>query len=301
MTRHASLAEQLKTLLAYRNRPEGEPEPIKTNWTTTVANDNVDPEEVEDYSFERNLLVTPSTQEIMRQVRAGDIARNDAGQIVRIGKLRFSDGTQTERAYTLGPDGDVIQMDVRMPAGAMLGATERAKEQSGGKGYTQAQLEQSNLFFAAMLGTIEPRYIKRTKRRNGPSLNAEQSRIELAKAIANTDVMPIVKRYKPGLPCGGQRVADSFLGMQKGKKGESGAIAWEDIATHKVNREIWDETIAALSTEDTETLNTAMKGKTLREIGEAHGFVGKRAERMGKKILRAANDNLAAALKKSAS
>lgn len=301
MTRHASLADQLKALLAYRNRPEGEPEPIKTNWTTTVANDNVDPEEVEDYSFERNLLVTPSTQEIMRQVRAGDIARNDAGQIVRIGKLRFSDGTQTERAYTLGPDGDVIQMDVRMPAGAMLGATERAKEQSGGKGYTQAQLEQSNLFFAAMLGTIEPRYIKRTKRRNGPSLNAEQSRIELAKAIADTDVMPIVKRYKPGLPCGGQRVADSFLGMQKGKKGESGAIAWEDIATHKVNREIWDETIAALSTEDTETLNTAMKGKTLREIGEAHGFVGKRAERMGKKILRAANDNLAAALKKSAS
>lgn len=301
MTRHASLADQLKALLAYRNRPEGEPEPIKTNWTTTVANDNVDPEEVEDYSFERNLLVTPSTQEIMRQVRAGDIARNDAGQIVRIGKLRFSDGTQTERAYTLGPDGDVIQMDVRMPAGAMLGATERAKEQSGGKGYTQAQLEQSNMFFAAMLGTIEPRYIKRTKRRNGPSLNAEQSRIELAKAIANTDVMPIVKRYKAGLPCGGQRVADSFLGMQKGKKGESGAIAWEDIATHKVNREIWDETIAALSTEDTETLNTAMKGRTLREIGEAHGFVGKRAERMGKKILRAANDNLAAALKKSAS
>lgn len=301
MTRHGSLAEQLKALLAYRNRPEGEPEPIKTNWTTIAADDNADPEETEDFSFERNLLVTPSVQEIAKQVRTGDIERNEHGQIVRIGKLRFSDGTQTEKAFTTGPDGNIIKMDARMPVGAMLGTTEKVKEQSGGKGYTTAQLEQSNLFFATMLGTIEPRYVKRTKRRNGPSLNAEQSRIELAKAIANTDVMPLVKRYKTGLPCGGQRVADSFLGMQKGKKGESGAIAWEDIATHKVNREIWDETIAALSTEDTETLNTAMKGKTLREIGEAHGFVGKRAERMGKKILRAANDNLAAALKKSAS
>lgn len=293
------MAEQLKVLLAYRNRPEGDPEPLKTNWTTIAANDNADPEETEDFSFERNLLVTPSVQEIARQIRTKDVERNAQGQIVRIGKLRFSDGTQTEKAYTAGQDGGVVQMDARMPVGAMLGTTEKAKEQSGGKGYTQAQVEQSNLFFAHMLGTIEPRYIKRTKRRNGRSLTADESRLELAKAIANTDVMPRVKRYKAGLPCGGQRIADSFLGMQKGKKGESGAIAWEDIATHKVNREIWAETLAQLSERDVATLDAAMEARTYEDVGVADGQSPLYAKYNGggKRRLLAANDNLAAALR----
>lgn len=288
-------------LLAYRNRPEGDPEPIRTNWTTIPANDNSDPEETADYSFERNLRVTPSVEEIMRQVDNGAEMRNDADQIVRIGNLRFSDGTQREKAYCYGPDNKVISSEFTMPVGAMLGCREKAEAQSGGKGYTQTQLERSNDFFAETLGTIAPRYIKRTKRRNGKSLTAEQSRMELEKAIANTPIMPVITHYKPGLPCGTRRIADCFIGMQKGKKGESGAIMWQDIASAKVHREIWEETIARLSEEDTTTLNTAMEAKTLREIGEAHGFVGKRAERMGKKILRAANDNLSDALKELAS
>jgi hypothetical protein len=302
MARHASLADQLSALMAYRNRPEGEPESVKTNWTTVPANDNADPEETIDFSFERNLLVTPSVQEILRQIKTKDVERNDAGQIIRIGKLRFSDGTQTERAYTQGPDGDVIQMDARMPVGAMLGTTEKAKEQSGGKGYTQAQLEQSNLFFAAMLDTIEPRYIKRTKRRNGPSLTADESRVVLAKAIANTPKMPKVRRYKPGLPCGGQRIADSFIGMQKGKKGESGAIAWEDIATHKVNREIWDEALARLADEDKTVLDAALVARTYEEVGIAAGQsrLYARDNGGGKRALKAANDNLAIILKETA-
>lgn len=290
MSRHASLAEQLKALMEYRNRPEGDIETVKTNWTTVPTNDNADPEETIDFSFERNLLVTPSVQEIMRQVRTKDVERNAAGQIVRIGKLCFSDGAQTEKAYTVGPDGDVIQMDARMPVGAMLHTVEKAKEQAGGRGYTEAQNEQSNLYFAAMLGTIEPRYIKRTKRRNGPSLTADESREVLAKAIANTPMMPTVKRYKAGLPCGGKRVADSFMGMQKGKKGESGAIAWEDIATHKVNREIWDETLAQLSKRDIATLDAAMEAETMKDF--VKGKRGGNAYASGSLELRAANDNL---------
>lgn len=288
-------------LLAYRNRPEGEPEPIKTNWTTVPANDNADPEETADYSFERNLRVTPSVEEIMRQVECGDEIRNYVGQIVRIGNLRFSDGTHREKAHCYGADNKIINGEFIMPTGAMLGCREKAETQSGGKGYTQSQLERSNDFFAETLGTIAPRYVKRTKRRNGKSLTAEQSRIELEKAIANTPIMPPVTRYKAGLPCGTQRIADCFVGMQKGKKCESGAIMWQDIASAKVHREIWEETIARLSEEDTMTLNTSMEAKTLRQIGEAHGFSGKRAERMGKKILRAANDNLSETLKELAS
>lgn len=298
--RHGTLADQLTALMAYRNRPEGEPEPIKTNWTTIPANDNAAPDEIVDYGFERNLLVTPSVREIMRQVKTGEVVRNDAGQVVAIGKLRFSDGTQKERGYTRGPDGDVIRMDVPMPTGSMLGTIEKAKEQAGGKGYTRAQLERSNDYFAETLGTIAPRYIKRTRRKNGPSITAVESRAVLEKAIANTPRMPAVKKYRPGLPCGSPRVADSFIGMQKGKKGESGAIMWQDIASSKVQREIWDETLAALTKEDIATLDAALTARTMREIGEAHGFVGKRAERMGRRILVASNDNLAGELKKSA-
>lgn len=298
--RHASLAEQLKALLAFRNRPEGPIEPEHTNWSVIPANDNSDPEEVVDYGFERQLRITPSVEEIMRNVKSGPTARNSDGQIVRIGKLRFSDGEQAERAYTHGPDGTLIQFDARMPAGAMLGTRDGLESQLGGKGYTDAELEQSNLYFAGMLDTIEPRYIKRTARRNGKSYTADESRVMLAEAYANTPVLPPVAKLKAGLPCGGKRIADSFIGMQKGKKGESGAIAWQDISSSMAQREIWQETIAQLAAEDIKTLDAATEAKTMRQIGEAHGFFGKRAERMGKRILAAANDNLADAMKISA-
>lgn len=285
-------------MLAYINRPEGEVEPGQTNWSIVPANDN-DPEEVADFSFERALLITPSVQEIMRHASEKPL-KNEQGKTVRIGGLRFSDGTQTEKAYALGPDGDVIKVDAVMPAGAMLGCREQAQQQTGGKGYSQAQLEQSNLYFAAMLKTIEPRYVKRGKRRNGRSRTAEESRADLEAAWANTNTPPRVTKLAPGLPCGSPRVAESFVGMQKGKMAPSGAMMWQDMCSSIVSREIWDEALAALGSGDKSTLDAATTAKTLQQIGEAHGFRGKRAERMGRTILRAANDNLASALKKSA-
>lgn len=296
MTRHKDFGS---AMLAYRSRPEGPIEPIQTNWTVVPTNDNADPAEVADVSFERNLLVTPSVQEIMRQVKDNKPERNAKGQIVRIGKLRFSDGAQTERAHTIGPDGTVIEMDARMPVGAMLGTIEKAKQQAGGKGYTQAQLAHSNGYFADVFGVDQPRYITRIKRKNGPSITADEARIELAKAIANTEHMPPIKKCPPALPCGAPRVADSFLGMQKGKKGESGAIAWEDIATHKVNREIWEETLSQLSKRDIATLDKAMEAATYEEVGVADGQAASYAKYNGggKRRLIAANDNLSQALK----
>jgi len=287
-------------LKAWLKKPEGPVEPMQTNWTTIPANDNADPEEVVDFGFERHLRITPSVEEIMRQAAVGPEARNAGGQVTSIGSLRFSDGKNTERAYCYGADDKVIQFDAPMPVGAMLGTREKTESQMGGKGVTDAQAEQSNLYFANMLETIEPRYLRRTKRRNGKSCTAEESRAVLAEAIANTPVMPPIKRYKAGLPCGGKLVAESFVGMQKGKKGESGAIMWQDISSSIIEREIWEETLAGLSETTAETLDSARVAKTMRQIGEAHGFVGKRAERMGKRILQAANDNLQDALKKSA-
>ncbi|MFC5584453.1 hypothetical protein ACFPOD_04975 [Nitratireductor kimnyeongensis] len=282
--------------MEYRNRPEGDPMPVKTNWSVVPANDN-NPEEIADFGFERDLRITPSVQEIMRHAATGDEERNDKNQIVRIGKLRFSDGTQTEKAFTLGPDGSAVQYDRRMPAGAMLGTREKAETQLGGKGYTQAQNEQSNLYFAAMLGTIEPRYVKRGKRKNGRSLSADESRAELAKAVANTKAMPKITKLRPGLPCGGERVADSFVGMRKGKKGESGAMMWQDMCSAIVDREIWEETLAALNDEDRATLDATMAARSVRDL--APGKRGGNAYIAGSTALSAANDNLTRNLKRA--
>lgn len=289
-------------LLRWRDKPEGPIEPLQTNWTVVPASTNAAPEEIVDYSFERALRITPSVAEIMRQVSDGPEYKNNAGQTVQIGKLRFSDGTQTEKAYTLGADNKVIQFDARMPVGAMLGARENAESQLGGRNYTEAETEQSNLYFAHMLGTIEPRYVKRTKKRNGKNYTAREAQAHLEEAIANTKVMPPVKRYKAGLPCATKRIADAFVGMQKGKKGESGAVAWEDIASAMVSREVWKRTLEELSDTDIGTLDATMTAKNMHSVGSAIGMSDYYARNRGggKRALIAANDNLKCALKRSA-
>lgn len=151
-TRRGSLAEQLRALIAYRNRPEGEYEPLQSNWSVTPDTYNADPQEIADMRFERDWRQTPSVQEIMRQVATDDVERNEQGQIIRIGRLRFSDGNQTERCHVLGIDGIVIEAELRMPAGAMLGTRDKPERTSGGEVNPQ-EVKASNQYFEDMLGT----------------------------------------------------------------------------------------------------------------------------------------------------
>lgn len=296
-TRHAGLADGLTALMAYRNRPEQELAPVKTNWTVIPANDNADPEEIADFGFERQLRITPSVQEIMRHVEGGPITKNKSGRTVGIGGLRFSDGSQTEKAFCYGPEGKLIQFDATMPVGAMLGTRDKADGQLGGSGHKESETIANNTRLAQIMETDYPVFTKRGTRRNGPGYSHGESVIMLASAYANTPMLPPIKKYPAGLPCGQQRPSEAFVGLAKGKKGESGAIAWEDVASSMVGREIWRDTLAYMAKGDTDTLDRALDAKTMQEIGEAHGFSGKRAQRMGKRILRAANDNLAEAMK----
>ena len=197
-----------------------------------------------------------------------------------------------------GADEKVARFDCVMPAGAMLGTTEKVKQQAGGKGYTAAQLEQSNLYFARMLGTIEPRYLPRGKCRNGPSLTAEQSSHILAEAYRNTPVLPPVTRYNPGLPCGAPRIADSFLGMQKAPTGASGMIAWQDLASSIAGRERWDEAMAEMSERDVQTLDRALEARNLAELSP--GGTERGARKRGKARLIEAAKKLDEALKSAA-
>jgi hypothetical protein len=293
MARHADFAEQL---LAWRNKPEGPIEPVKTNWTVVPANDN-NPEDIEGLRVEKRREMIPSVEAIMRSARSGDEEKNEAGQVVRIGALRFSDGKQTERAYCHGPEGKLVRYDAPMPVGAMLGTSEKAKVDAG-ISEDASEVTASNHYFADILDTAPFRHLpgSRNKKR-GKSYSPAESAAILEDAWENTDPNKVTYTYGPAaLPCGGAKVADSFVGMRKTGCADSGSIAWEDIATSMVNREMWMETIDALSKSDVDTLDYSMVARNMRSVGEQHGFVGKRAERMGKKILAAANDNLAVAM-----
>lgn len=298
-TRNASLAEQLAGLMAYRNRPEGPIEPMGSNWSTVASNDNASADEIADLSQERELRMTPSVKEIMRQVETGDVEKNAKGQTIRIGNLHFSDGMQTEKAFKRGADGKVTEYDRVMPIGAMLGCREKAETALGGKGYSGAYLKRSNAYFAASLDTDMPTSVKRSKRRNGAGHSKEALRAMLDEAIANTAVMPEVKHFPAGLPSAGERVADSFNGMKVSVTGGSSSIAWQDISGAIIQREIWDAALEEMKAEDVATLDRAMEAKTLADLSE--GKKGGNAFVVGKKRLEAANDNLSAALKKVAS
>ncbi len=295
MARHGSLAEQLAALKAYATTPDHDPEPIQTNWTIIPANDN-DPEEVAEMTVERRWRMKPSTAEIMRQVLTGDVERNEAGQVVRIGKLRFSDGSQTEQAMKVTIDGKVVSFQARMPAGAMLGMKDAAESQLGGEEDSQ-HVTASNDYFATMLKTGRHRYKAGGKRRRGKNYSHAESVELLASALANTDMSKVVRTYYPaGLPCGSAKVAESFLGMQKGKKGESGSVMWQDIVSAREERIAYGWAIAALSDNDRDVLDAAVKAKSFGQVGASLGFAGKTAERRGKRAVLAANDNLARAI-----
>ena len=105
--RERDMPRVFNPLLQWMRVPEGvrpgsdkpDREPVSTAWEVTPDNDNTPFEEGEQvYHTELSRETTPSVAEILRQDAINDTERNKAGQIVRIGKLLFSDGTQHECA-----------------------------------------------------------------------------------------------------------------------------------------------------------------------------------------------------------
>lgn len=295
MPRHGSLAEQLEAVRLYVTTPDHEPEPLQTNWSTIAANDN-NPEDVDGMRVERRWRMKPSIDEIMKSVTDGPIEKNEHRQVVRIGRLRFSDGSQTEKGFKLTIDGKVVATQIRMPAGALLGTKDAAESQLGGEEDSQ-HVTASNRYFADLLKTLPHRYRSGGKRRQGRNYTAAESRALLAEAYANTNMaMVTYTKFPDGLPCGSPKAADAFPGMVKTQRGESGSMAWQDIVIAKADRDVWAASVAALSVTDAVVLETATKARSMTEVGSSLGFVGKTAERRGKRALIAANNNLMAAI-----
>ncbi|NGO63941.1 hypothetical protein G6N76_09660 [Rhizobium daejeonense] len=299
MARHGSLAEQLDALLTFATAPDHEPEPIQTNWTITPANEN-NPEDVAELKTERLWNISPSVEEMMRQVHAGPVHRNDVGQIVRIGRLRFSDGTQTEQAMKVTIDGKVVTFQDRMPTGAMLGTVDKERAQRGGNENPQ-ELTDSNDYFAEMLKTRKGRYVTASRKRQPrQQISREEAKRILAEAYAKAgDVSKLITRYPDGLPCGSQKVADSFIGMRKTTCAGGGSMAWQDIVTAKADQKEWFDALDALKATDREVLEAARTATNYADIGMSIGQSSEYARRKGgKRVLKAANDNLMAIIGK---
>jgi len=316
MTRHGSLAEQLAAFRQYATMPDHELEPIQTNWSTVPENDN-NPEDVVEMQVERRWRMKPSTEEIMRQVKTGDVERGDPsemeitkndqskvvvvpGPIIRIGRLRFSDGAQTEQAMKVTIDGKVVTFQARMPTGALLGTKDAAESQLGAEEDGQ-HVAASNAYFVEMFGTLPHRYKAGSKRRKGKNYSHEESKALLVSALANTDMTKVTRTYYPsGLPCGSAKVSENFLGMQKSTKGESGSLMWQDIVSARADQGAWLWAVASLAEKDRSVLDVAAKAGTYEEVGVAAGQSRKYAKFNGggRRALIAANDNLMAAIKK---
>jgi hypothetical protein len=309
MARNGSLAEQLEALRRFVTEPDHKPEPIQTNWAIVPANDN-NPEDLVDMKAERLWDISPSPEEIMRQVAKGPIVKNDAGQTVGIGRLRFSDGTQTEAGFKLSIDGKVVAAQIRMPTGAMLGTTDKERAQRGGDDNPQDVTDSNNHFggketddrpaglFKAEFSR-KVRFVQR-KERTGPKTKAEE-RQWLADAIANTPNMPEVQKCPDGFPAGPSNLAHLFPGLVKPQTAGSGSMAWQDIVSEREARVEFFRWVAALDEKDKAVLEAAKTAHTFTEVGVSAGQSRMYADKKsgGRRALIAANDNLMSAIKKA--
>lgn len=331
--RHRGLGA-MSGLLAFRNRPAGVAEgggvkmkgfsALATNWSLVPANDNVPPED--GFGNEREVQYEPSIQLIMesaarietreraepsmlnpmknREIHSiptgGSVEygayTDDDGQkqkcIVRIGSLRFSDGSQKEKGQKLVFD-DAVDAEIRMPIGAMLGCNEKSARDKG------AEIDEtgSNAHYRWMVrgkSAKQPKKKDRLKKR--VVMSKMEARAMLAEAIKNTPVMPEVKRAPDGFPYGPTALRQLFIAGRKGKNGETGSQAWEDIAVESENKKQFEIALESLLDSDVRILADAVDAKSLAQLGEARGYKGRHAVDAGRSLLRAANDNFERAL-----
>ncbi|WP_037392820.1 hypothetical protein [Sinorhizobium fredii] len=303
---------------------------ISSNWRLTPANDNRQPED--GFQNERSVEIIPSEQELKnsfaelsmryrpepmmlaggrhesqragREIHAipvegdfeyGTHVDEDGGEhkvIIRIGKLRFSDGTQTEKGHKLLLE-KVVEAQIDMPVGSMLGGREKSTRDKGGEEDSSG----SNAHYRWMVDgrTATPPKVRPRKQEREVTTKA-QDRQALAAAYANTPVMPEIKRYSDGFPASPTNLRQLFIGGRKGKKGESGSQAWQDVYTEKEEREKFQRGLDAMQDAHVRILTEAMSAKSLAELGEKRGYRGRHAIDAGRRLLRAANDNFLKAM-----
>jgi len=310
-----SLAGALTAVLEFRNRPDSPPDPLQSSWSTDPATVIPDgqfdgDEKAEPMAEDLLLEITPSIAKIMHEVEHGDVVRfsepdsepRKNAQIVAIGKLRFSDGTQHEPAMVNGATGVELKK-VRMRPGSMLGTTEKLGGAHGG-GASVVTISNATLS-GRVVGwelddegkpTGKPKHHRAyipavRKRRRGKSYTSEQSRDLIDQAFANTPVLPLVTTCPPGLASGTARYSDQFVGMKIGSTGKGGAPNWTDEFMAMRDYEDWHAAVREADPLHLGVIKAALSASKLSDVSP--GGTERGARKRGIRLLVAANDNLA--------
>jgi len=307
MSFRGTIGEQLAAVLTFQRAKDHAPDPVKSTWTVVKDEVLIDVETKLGLFPEHRLEITPSIAQIVRAYTdefgkpdPSKVERNEDGQIVAIGTLRFSDGKQREKVLAIGPDGYVVQSERVMPLGAMLGTSETVGALAGG-GISTSIGELSNRSICRELKVAPRKYVPGTRnRRKGRSYTRDESASILAEAYENTPVLPPITKCPPGVASGTASFSAQFIGMKISSSGKGGAPNWVDIGVAMAEQEEERRAFEEISLPDQAVLQATVYARTLKDIGIAAGYSPAYAHRAGgKRALIAANDNYAAALKKN--
>lgn len=317
--RHAGLSEDLAVILKWRAISRPPAEPLRTNWSIIPANDNFEDEDRDEEPapaiVECEHEIRPTVGGLMAAVRnvelepdhpglidrrpvGGDIEKR-AGQIVRLGELRFgtmptvADGTTTRP----GNDRHIISWRGKRPV-------DRFGRAKG------ANLDQEEEFakrqrLANWLGCYAGDFIPQTRdSRRKARERADRVRgrpmpalppitMPLNEARAFAGLPPVEMETITALPTGSMDVGDIFSSwMATPKSSNQGAVISRD--GDNIDR---DDVVAELPASDVAVLDAALTARNMTDIGNVIGFAGKVAERKGRQALSDACERLSKVLR----
>lgn len=308
----AHMAEQLKPLLDWR-RMQQRILPSSTNWRQ-ADNDNYDEDHADNrpaVDAERRYRAGPSPNALIKA--AGSVKPTFRHQFykegkyprrveldclplfpTKMGKLKFSNGNHVE-SCRVWKGKKLVKGIARVPRGAIRHYENEFTELLG-EGPDPVEMQRRLSYWTRTMSwnpergrqELEPVEFKKAGRIRRKVLITPSEQAEMLAAPR-----PPITYCKPGLPCGHEDIGSQFIGgWISTTKGSQPPERWQDISDELSRQAEFERWAAALPPEQQKALNLAVTAANFQEVGEAFGKQGKNAERFGKKVVVAANDNL---------
>ncbi|MEY9097372.1 hypothetical protein ABIA24_000281 [Sinorhizobium fredii] len=217
--------------------------------------------------------------------KAGRVKKSHS-VVVRAGRLRIGNGKTMQDGARV-EEGTILHQEDRF--GELLGSEPDPAEKVRSASYWASlfKIDRETVVETDEDGNEKLRFIKSGKMRRKVLLTEEDHRALLAGPL------PPITYCKPALPRGSEDIGAQFVGSWiSNPKGTRTMERWEDISDEMARQQEFERWAEALPADERKALQIASTAANFSEVGEAFGKEGKTAERYGKKILVAANDNL---------
>jgi hypothetical protein len=206
--------------------------------------------------------------------------------IIRAGILRIANG-ETVLGGSRIEKGSILYQAERF--GEMLGPEPVTADKVRSASYWSSlfKVDRNTVVEADEDGNEKLRFVKAGKMRRKVLLTEEDRRALLAGPLPPTTYCP------DGLPLGSEDIGAQFVGNWiSNPKGKQPPERWQDISDEFARQQEFERWTDALSPVEREALQLSSTAANFSEIGKKFGKQGKSAERFGKRIVAAANDNL---------